>query len=275
MTSSTTNYVAAFPQQGRDITFEVISHLDYPDLLTFFCVCKDAHILKEKAERSLFSRIAIFDRTHWKEYWGVDITDQYDADKIEITILRTFLKTYYGSNPSGIGRVKDACLMPAVVPPEFGLIALGEVAEKPKKGYAIEYFDKNSVALKQHGATGAPVAKLVILLKGVVARGLLWWDQTQFLYRLNTNTHYGCEISPDAISQNIVLLAHHAVTGEFPFRDQEKRTNARTRELVLYWLKYYMISGDYSNTNPQKFAISDPFAPFDSTTVGVVVMKKF
>lgn len=280
MVSSTTNYDPLFPQQGRDITLEIMSRLDYPDILRFLSVCKGAYVLKEKAERRLFSRIEIFDRTHWKEYWGVDITDQYDADKIEIRILRAFLKTYFKHNPLGPGRVKDACLIPAVVPAASDLMLLGKVAKKPKKGHGADY-KVFSWALEAHGKKCATEPKLIVLLKEVVCRDQSWEDQVQFLNVLNDKRDYKCVTDPDAISQITVLFAHHAVTGECPFGDNNgmegKWTYGRTRELVHYvGEESRMMSGGF--TAMYFFAsaglhVTD--SPYDDNSKGIAVMSKF
>lgn len=240
-----------------DALSHVFAFLDYCDHVRCFGTCKILQDLREVEnncmERSLFSRIEIFDRTHWKDYWGVEVTGQFDSDKIEISILRTFLKTFWGPNPIGTGRVKDNCLIPTVVPTEvvridntsnYCLKILETLASNPKKGHAAKY-RMQSRALAVHGLTGTKEATLVILLKGVAARNKSWSresqnpserGQVQFLEGLNAKTGYGCETKPEIIPQNTVLFAHHAVTKECPFGDttgmEGRTTYARTRELV-------------------------------------------
>jgi hypothetical protein len=259
-----------FQNSCPDAARLVLSNLDYPDFLRFINISKNAQAFSEKEnnfiERAFFSRVQIFDRAHFEKHWGAIITDQFDPYKIDIFVLREFLKIYYGPNPIGKGRVKDACLMPAVVPEKvmidgiesiYCLNRLGELAEKPKEGYAAKYFDPNTSALIEHGEIGEKQAKLVILLRGIFARNKDWCKyslnpaeigQVQSLGAMNAETGYGCETEPDAVSQNTVLFAHHAVTGECPFGDESgmegQRTYGRTRERV--GTRYRLASGGFS-----------------------------
>jgi hypothetical protein len=174
-----------------DARWQVASYLDHPDLMRFFCTCKGVLALKEKnnqqLERMIFSRVEIFGRTQWEEYWNAQITGQFDPNKIDILVLRKFLKTYYGSNPIGPGLVKDHCLIPTVVPQtltvngeeyDYGLKLLGELAEKPAKGHAAK-IGFAAEALRQHGTDKPEAAHLVLLLKGVVARNKPWSTESQ------------------------------------------------------------------------------------------------
>ena len=188
----------------------ILSYLEYSDLNRFSVASKGARDLRDgnnfQLERAIFSKIEIFDRKHWNEYWNVEVTGQYDADKIDIKVLKEFLQTYYGKNPIGPGRVCDDCLTPALVPSEIGrkkstdidsnanekycLSVLGEVAEHPLKGHPAKYAYQ-SEALKQHGMTPAGPTKLVIKIKGVIARQKPWAEQIKILNKLFTKTGWG------------------------------------------------------------------------------------
>jgi hypothetical protein len=250
----------------------ILSHLEYMDLSHVLCASKSIQSLRDLhnncLERSLFSRVEIFDRTQWKEYWGAEITDKYEPNKIELRVLRAFLKCYWGPNPIGPGKVKDNCLIPAVKPAkatlagvvlDYSLNVAELLAKQPKKGHAAKYM-KQTEALEQYGDAGTEKDELVILLKGVVARSKPWSKDSQepskrgkveHLRDLNASTGYGCETEPDALSQNTVLFAHHAVTGERPFGDdtgmEGRYTYGRTREEVRSGKNaYHMISGCFS-----------------------------
>ena len=298
---------------SSDVSLHALSFLDYPDLSLFFGTCRDARYLQEKdnqrLERSLFSRVHVFDRAHWKEYYGVIITDELDPFKINILRLRAFLNTFYGPNPTIPGpvriSVKKSCLIPTVVPHHMmiagGSMAhclqtLGELAEHPARGHAAKY-PYQSAALDQHGMMKANDAGIAILLKGVVARGKPWskesqnpdeMGQIQFLENLNANTGYGCETRPDAISQNTVVLAHHAVTGERPLGDETgiegQWTRGRTRELIRFKESAdNMVSGDFSAGIPgliegptqADLYIDDDGDFLGHPDIGVVVLRKF
>ena len=192
--------------------------------------------------------------------------------------------------------------MPTVVPVEV------RVADKVSKfchkelkaltwdceeGHVAKYVFAPSV--RDHESTGITKARLVILLKGVLVRGAPWskepkvitWlngsevltdrGQVQILKWLNDKANYGCETEPDGLSQNTVLLAHHAATGQFPFGDDKglegKKTYGRTRETCIY-PNFHMVSGGFSHANPWSQlncnANSDDFE-----YIGVAVMKKF
>ena len=174
-----------FSEVGSDVSLRIVSFLDFPDLFQFFNSNRKTRDLREKnnnqAEREAFSHIRIFDRKCWANYFGAKITNQFDAKKIDINVLRTFVKTFYGPNPIGPGRVKDACLIPTVVPQyltvadrrvTFCLNELGKLAEHPIEGHAAKYLSC-SYALRQHGEIAEGPARLRILLKDVIARNLI------------------------------------------------------------------------------------------------------
>jgi hypothetical protein len=254
-------------------------------------------------ERSLFSRVEIFDCTKWKVCWDAEITDKYEPNKIEIRVLRAFLKCYWGPNPIGPGKVKDHCLIPTVVPAKLkvqdvtlhhSLNVAEFLAKQPKEGHAAKYMDQTK-ALKQYGNAGTKEDELVLLLKGVVARNKPWSKdsqdpsergQVQCLRDLNASTGYGCETEPDALSQNTVLFAHHTVTGERPFGDntgmEGRYTYGRTREEVRYGEDaYHMVSGGFmagqalgplGGSAPAELYVNDDYG-FEFSVVGVA--RKF
>jgi hypothetical protein len=284
---------------NEDAMVSVLSHLDYSDFSHVLCASKSLQFLREShnnyLERSLFSRVEIFDRTKWAVYWDAEITDKYEPNKIEIRVLRAFLKCYWGPNPIGPGKVKDHCLIPTVVPAKVKMQGVtlhhclkvaGFLAKQPKEGHAAKY-TMQTKALEQYGNEGAKKDELVLLLKGVVGRGKSWQAQVQYLRDLNASTGYGCETEPDALSQNTILFAHHAVTGERPFGDntgmEGRFTYGRTREKVRYGENaYHMISG-YFRTR-QALGSSGGSAPAELTVggrghlrkrIGVGVARKF
>src|ERR1700675_4488454 len=159
---------------NEDAMVSVLSHLDYMDLSHVLCASKSLQFLREAhnnyLERSLFSRVEIFDRTKWKVYWNAEITDKYEPNKIEIRVLRAFLKCYWGPNPIGPGKVKDHCLMPTVVPAKVKVqgvtlhhcLKVAEfLAHQPKEGHAAQYTWPTR-ALEQHGNAGTEKDELVI-----------------------------------------------------------------------------------------------------------------
>src|SRR3990167_1865266 len=183
------------PNLCTDISLNILSYIgSYRD----FTALLGAHKVANQFEGWIFSQIQIFDRGHWEKYYGVKVTNQFDADKIDMRIRRDFLRTYYGPNPIGTGLVKDNCLIPTVRPQyvdsgkyclrivnrifgksNFCLRKLGELAEHPNIGHAAKYYWYPMEALKQHGTTKAESPRLVILLKGVVARNKPWSNESQ------------------------------------------------------------------------------------------------
>ena len=250
-----------FPKIGADVSLHILSYLEYSDLTRFSAVSEGARILRDsrnfQLERIIFSKIRIFDRAHWKEYYNVEITDRYDANKINCKVLRRFLTVFYGKHPlNGPGRVCDYCLIPAVVPSRikrrepspveerYSLFHLGKLAEHPLKGYAAKFVTDQPKIFQMHGNIIAESSSLVIQLKGVIGRNKCWTNefqrqypqgQVQLLNKIRTNTGWGC--LPDAISQNTIIVAHHAVTGKRPHGDETGiegcSTVGRTVEQVL------------------------------------------
>jgi hypothetical protein len=288
---------------SQDWWENVFNRVEYPDFARFFSTAKSIQPLREKNgnafERYIFFlEVPIFDRNKWQVYWNAVITDKYDANKIEIRTLRAFLACYWGPIPKelGIGKVKDHCLIPTVVPVEetvngtvskHCLDGVEELAKQPTKGHAAKYSLRNE-ALKQHGKTGAEEDSLVIYLKGVVARGESWENQVLFLEKLNADG-YECEIKPGALPQITNTFAHHVVTGELPFGDnygmEKQCTSGRTREKVHLEgseKTNHIIAGCFSAGQ-----VLDPLgdsAPavlhvlardYDNQNYGVVVYRKF
>ena len=271
---------APFPKMNVDTSLHILSYLKYSELSRFVCVSKGAYELRDsenfQLERGIFSTIRIFDRTHWKEYYNAEVTDEYDASKIDATILRDFLKAYYGPNPIGSGRVCDNCLTPTVVPrgiwfkiqsgyfyENHSLSLLGKLAEHPLKGHAAKYVDDQSEALQQHGMTPASgSSRLVIQLKDVIGRSKPWSKesqnpdkrgQVQILSELFARTGWGR--LPDALTQNTVVFAHHAITGARPLGDKTgiegTWTFGRTVELVRHEYELsHMVSGGFKQVDP-------------------------
>ena len=88
-----------FPRVGDDVTLLMLSYLRYEELHRgFLLTSKTAYHLRDhnnfiKFERKIFSEIKIFDQKQWKN-WKVEITDEYNADKIDSSALRNFLISY-------------------------------------------------------------------------------------------------------------------------------------------------------------------------------------
>ena len=277
-TSSITTSVelkAPFPNIGTPASLCILSYLEYFELSRFSAASKGANNLRDsnnfQLERAIFSTIRIFDRAQWKEYYNAKVTSQYDARKIDQRVLRAFLKAYYGPDPMGRGRVCDNCLIPTVVPSRLmrirhtynfyennSLSLLGKLAEHPLKGYAAKYLKDQTPSLQQNGMTPAGASRLVILLKGVIARNKPWSKesqnpdkrgQVQILREMFDRTRWGC--LPNAISQNTVIFAHHAISGQRPMGDKTGIegcwTFGRTVELVRYDGQdvTHMISGGF------------------------------
>jgi hypothetical protein len=282
----------------------VLSFLNYREIAHFFSTSQGACQLREKQnnrlERRIFSQVPIFGRAQYQDYWGVEITDEFDPQKIDIRVLRTFLKTYYGPNPVNPNkRVKDTCLIPTVVPErvtiegkvfDFNLQLLGQIAEHPRgRGHKAKYSIETE-ALKQNGTVKAERANLVLLLQGVVGRDKPWSresgnpnekGQVQELQDLNARTEYECEEEPDALSQDTVLFAHHAAKGECPFGNKSgmegQYTSGRTRELVRFEQgAFHIVSGavvPLGGSAPAELYVSN--GGYDSEFRGVGVMRKF
>jgi hypothetical protein len=299
---------SAFPRlRALDACLHVLSFLHYRGLIHFCSTTKSAQQLRDKTakiERAHFARIPIFGRAQYKYYWGVEITDEFDPDKIDIRRMRLFLKTYHGPNPvDPTKRVEDTCLMPTVVPErvmvvgrvfEFNLDLLGQLAEYPGgNGHKAKYA-YDSEALQQHGTVKAERPSLCLQLRGVIGRNRPWSresenpderGQVQILRDLNARTGYGCEEGPDA-SQIAVALAHHAATDERPLGDasgmEGRYTYGRTREIIRYRQSgYHMVSGGFSagaigplgGSAPAELDVSS--LNFDCGNYGVGVLRKF
>ena len=299
----------AFPRlSSPDATLIVLSFLKPNEIAHFLRTSQGACQLKgnqnNRLERLIFSQVPIFGRAQYQHYWGVAITDEFDPQKIDIRVLRTFLKTYYGPNPVDSRQlVKNTCLIPTVVPEgvtvegrvfDFNLQLLEQIARHPGgRGNQAQY-SYETAALDQHGTVKAERANLVLLLQGVVGRNKPWSKesenpnergQVQALQDLNARTEYGCEEEPDALSQDTVLFAHHAVTGQRPFGDSSgmegRYTYGRTRELVPFWKAYHMVSGCFEagavdplgGSAPAGLRVTD--AVGDSELYGVGVLRKF
>jgi hypothetical protein len=301
------------------VSWPLLPLLDYPDIVKFLSTCKSAQRVGqclsgrnnflERLERSIFSRIEIFDRTHYLEYWGVEITDEFDPENIDIQVLRTFLKTLYSKNPIGEGRVKDACLIPTVIPEkvmvvgrvfDFNLLLLGQLAEYPQgKGHKAGYAYHQTPALERHGADGVDRTCIVILFKGVIARSRSWEDQVQELQTLNDRTGLQFETKPGAVEQNTILFTQHALetgedeNGDRPFGDatgmEGTLTAAHTRELVRYEQgpvhnrgDFHMVSGCFSAVpmmgpplREGLFVHGNYGGAFGREVVGIGIQRKF
>lgn len=301
---------APFPKIGPDASLHILSYLEYSDLTRFSGVSKGSHNLRDRnnlqLERVIFSTIKIFDRVHWKEYYNAEVTDEYDASKIDSGVLRKFLKAYYGPNPIGPGRVCDNCLTPTLVPKgiwfkiqsgyfyeNHSLSLLGKLAEHPLKGHAAKYFDDEALALQQHGMTPTrELSRLVIQLKGVVARNKPWSKESQNPYErgkvqilrgLFARTGWG--YLPDALSQNSVVFAHHAITGERPLGNKTGIegcwTYGCTVELVRWEQNaYHITSGGFKEIDPVEDSAPAELHVYNfyylvNESHGVVVMMKF
>jgi hypothetical protein len=310
--SGTHRNKTAFPKLDSDTSIVVLSFLNSREIAHFLSTSTAAQKLKEKQnnvlERLIFSQVPIFGREQYQYYWGVEITNEFDAKNIHIRVLRAFLKVYYGPNPVyPKKRVKDTCLIPTVVPErvqvagrvfEFNLRLLGQLAEYPGgRGYLANY-GYASPSLGEHGTVKAECANLVLLLQGVVGRNKRWSresanpnerGQVQVLQDLNARTEYGCEPEPDALSQNTVAFAHHADTNDRPFGDRTgmegRYTCACTRELVRIGDEeenvYQMVSGAFRAGAVGPLGDSAPaglrihHAIFEDECDGVGVMRKF
>lgn len=290
----------SFSQLPSELKISILSCLDDFAVCRFFTVCKSANALKDESnfylERRIFSHVEIFDQARWKNYFdGGKVTDEYNFDKIDITVLRAFLRSYYGPNPIGPGRVCDNCLIPTLVPGGFwrqypgylvyenhSLSLLEKLAEKPKKGPPAKY-SAQTRALEQHAMTPAQdKTRLVIQLKGVIARNKPWSEQIRTLKDLFNRTGWGC--LPDALSQNTLVFAHHAMTGERPLGDptgiEGCWTYGRTKERVLYGQNAYpMISGGFMEVvpieGPARAELAVSHYSYDYWSYGVVVLRKF
>jgi hypothetical protein len=293
-----TTQVSCFDILPQDVWTYMLTFPDYPDLFPFISTCKRAQALwkniRDSVDQEHFSRVKIFDRANWKDYWNAGITD-----RIDILFLRAFLKTYWRPIPKELGkkgRVKDHCLLPTVKPLEvtfkgkisnYCLNVLENLSKMPLKGYSAKY-SHESAARKQYGAEKTDKAELILLLKGIFKRGKSWKKQVQFLQKLKAKC--GCVAEPDNLSQTTVVLAHHAVTGERWLGDdtgmEGQATFGRTHELVLISnselyrrskRKRQMISGNFhSHTNsffPLTMAVCN--SEEDSEDEGIVVMWKF
>jgi hypothetical protein len=178
---------------------------------------------------------------------------------------------------------------------EFNLELLGQLAEYPGgNGHKAKYA-YDTEALEQHGTVKVERASLVLLLQGVIGRNKPWSresenpeerGQVQALRDLNAPTGYGCEEDPDGLSQDTVLFAHHAATGEYPFGDDSgmegRYTYGRTRELVLVGQNgYHMVSGCFSAGAIGPLGGSAPaglgvdYNRFGGECNGVGVLRKF
>ena len=251
-----------------------------------------------------FSRVQIFDRTHWQERWRAEIPDTCDPSKIAIVRLRRFMKAYHGPNPldimygrSVIRKVKDSCLIPTVVPQTvtvdrnaspFSLLKLEELAKHPAEGPAAKYKNNQSSALQQHGHTPAGETVIVLQLDEVAERGKSWEEQLEFLDAMKTITKWDCETRPKALPQNTVVFAHHNVTDERPLGNgngkERQPTGARTDDPVVYNNQSYpMFSGYFSKSDeiskiggsaPAELFVSNFFS-FVHEDGGVGVQRKF
>jgi len=251
-----------FTRLGPDVVaHSLCPFLETPDLVRFFSTNKKGAReqldgIREIVERQLFSRIPVFGQAHYKRYWGLEITDQFEPNKIDIRILRTFLETYYGPNPvdainpdlprDKIRGVNTTCLIPTVIPEtameegrgfKFNLNLLGDVAEHSGIGNAAKCSYNSVTLLREYGEDAPQEAHLQIVLIDVIARNAYWGLQVKRLKDLNEQTGYGCEPRPDALSLTTATLAHHAVTGHRAFGDhtglEGRYTVSRVKELVL------------------------------------------
>jgi hypothetical protein len=283
----------------QDTMMKILSYQNYYDLSHFLCASKSVRFLREVSdnslERSLFSRVEIFDRITWMEYRNAEITDKYDAAKIEIRTLRAFMQYYWGPNPVGPGRVKDNCLVPTVLSKKLKVqgiqlhncLNVAEfLAQRPKEGPAAK-FEMRTKAIEQHGNAGIENDELVVYLKGVYARGESWETQVQFLDKLGDKFE-----KPKILPQVTVLFAHFQLTGERAFGDRtgmEKRyTAGRTCEEVSYEGNentYQVVSGCFSEGGqalgplggpaPAELSVDHGSANNAYECYGVGVVRKF
>jgi len=258
------------------VAYSLCPFLETRDLVRFFNTNKKGareqlDEIREIVERLLFSRIPVFGKTEYQQYWGVKITDQFEPNKIDIRILRTFLETYYGPNPvdatnpdlprDQIRGVKNTCLIPTVVPSDvwvegryckFNLNLLGDIAEHPRIGNVARYYEITP-ALQQRGEDSLQEAHLQIVLSDVIAPNASWERQVQRLKDLDERTGYGCEPEPDALSISTAVFAHQAVTKEGAFLGMY----SRTKELGQYEQKTYHVtvggSSPSCTVDPHKF----------------------
>lgn len=268
------------PKLSSHIESNVLSFLTYPELCIFSSISKGAQASRNRnnsqLERAIFSKIRIFDRAQWKAVWNRDVTSQYDADKIHARTLKTFLNAYYGPNPIGPGRVCDHSLIPVVVPEDLCFNELGELIQHPLKGYTAK-LDPNTRAMEQHGRVPSGYTRLVIKMREVIGRELPCPGQVAAIRSLPV----GWRNLPNAFSQNTVILAHHAITGERYHGNKTGMegcpTNGRTVEVVSNYFGnvFPMISGYFggvfpSDASPPQFCIdSDCGEGYDTAVVGV------
>jgi hypothetical protein len=261
--------------------------LNYREIAHFFSTSQGACKFQEKQnnrlERRIFSQVPIFGRAQYQDYWGVEITDEFDPQKIDIRVLRTFLKTYDSPNPVDSRQlVRYTSLIPTVVPErvtvegrvfDFNLQLLGQIAQHPGgRGNQAQY-SRESRALKDHGMVKAEHANLALLLQGVARRNQPWSKesenrnekgQVQALQDLNDRTGFGCQKEPDALSQNTTLFANYTVKGQCQFGDDHgmdgRYTYGRTRELVHYdgQDEHHMLSGGFKPGDVGPHGVSKP-----------------
>ena len=281
--------------------------LTYSDVVCFFNTSKGGRSIREIVERQMFSRIPIFGKDCYQRFWGVEITDRFEPQKIDIRILRTFLKTYYGPNPVDPTKgVKSTCLFPTVIPKwmivegrgfDFNLNLLEDIASHPRIGEnnASKYWD-NPEDLEPIGENSLQEAHLAIILVGVIGRGDSWEAQVQRLRDLNERTKYGCETEPDVLSITTAAFAVNAVRAERPFGDQtglERRdTYSRTKELVQWrQFKCHIMVGNFMKDHLGRPGPWGPLGPFgrygpselfisrncfcDTKAIGVAVQRNF
>jgi hypothetical protein len=233
----------------QNTMMKILSYQNYYDLSHFLCASKSVRFLREASdnslERSLFSRVEIFDRTKWNGMRNAEIAGVYDADKIEICRLRAFHVYYYGPNPVGPGTVKDHCLTPTVVPnflayqgkPWVYCLRMAEIlAENPQKGPPVTFVGDSTGVFNEFALYGIENNELAIYLKGAFEQGESWEAQVQFLDNLKKKTGYEFPI-PDLLSQVTVQLAHFQLTGERAFGDatgmEGKVTCCNTRDQIV------------------------------------------
>jgi len=249
-----------------------------------------------------------FDHAAWQKYWGVDI-DPEEEDfnpQEEIRYLPEFDRfygVYHGPNPIDlwenkmkredepdrpVRKVFEMCFIPTIVPKQvkingkaqaYNLRLLEKLAKKPKSGHPGSYTGLPSDTEPPNAKLETCLTKeidqthVAILLNVVVARNQTWSEQGQYLTDLRTvHSNYGCEIEPEASSQNTVLMAHHAVTGELPFHLSSSGiegcpTLARTAEVV----EEHLISGNFQDsTTPSTLLIEDDDLAKDDIGVAVI-----
>jgi len=176
--------------------------------------------MREQGMRECYRGLQIFGKKEYKDYLGVDITDEYDWDKINIVALRSFMIDYFGKHP-----VHTTCklaryqhLIPIVLPTtmvrngsrvEFNMERFAELVANPQKGHAITI---SLLGLGDHAKKIVSEPRLLLVLKTVVGVDESWEDQIKELAKINDATGFGC--SNPSFLQLFAFGAHYLVNRE-------------------------------------------------------------